>query len=336
VLLAVLRQPDLSADDLASLLRVAGGISSDPSRRDVLQEAARRYSLSPAAVRRAFFAAAAGFTACPERRDVLMAVLSRSGDPEVVAAAILSARAMPSDPERRDVLLKAAERAGSPELLLQVVNAAREVVSSPARRDLLVKVLSRPALPTGVLRAVFGAAAEIAASPEKKDVLVYAAEHQRLDASAREAYMSAASTIVSSPERADAIAAVLGGREAAAAAPRTAAGTTTTNTHIHNDDDDGLWNSDIELTSDAGRVVRIRARQVERGSDPDDIRTIRRGGAVMVEETLRGETRRVDMAPAAGGGISRTYHVNGQPRPYDAEAERWVASILREFTRAAR
>jgi beta-lactamase regulating signal transducer with metallopeptidase domain len=332
VLLAVLRQPDLSAADLASLLRVAGGIASDPSRRDVLEEAARRHSLSSAEVRRAFFTAAAGFVSTPERRDVLMTVLSRSGDPEVVAAAILSARAMPSDPERRDVLLKAAERAGSPELLLQVVNAAREVVSSPARRDLLVKVLSRPALPTGVLRAVFGAAAEIAASPEKKDVLVYAAEHQRLDAAAREAYLSAAGTIASSPERADAVAAVLGGREAGAAAPRP----TTTTTHIHTDDDDGLWNSDIELTSDAGRVVRIRARQVERGADAAEIRTIHRGGSVMVEETVRGETRRLDMVPAAGSSITRSYRVNGQPRPFDAAAERWVASILREFTQAAK
>jgi len=256
------------------------------------------------------------------------------------AAANISAqiRAMPSAAERRDVLLKAAERAGSPELLVQVVNAAREVASSPVRRDLLVKVLSRPALPTSVLRAVFGATAEMAASSEKRDVLIYAAEHQRLDAAAREAYMTAANTIVPSPERADVVAAVLGGRGAGAAqasAPRAQPmqpAATTTTTHIHtDDDDDGLWNSDIELTGDHGRVVRIRSRQVERGVQADDIRAIRRGGSLMAEEVRDGVTRRVDMIPTSGG-ISRTYRVNGQARPFEGEGQRWVSALLREFT----
>jgi beta-lactamase regulating signal transducer with metallopeptidase domain len=336
VLVAVLRRPDVSRADLAALFRVAGGIASDPSRRDVLKEAAERYSLAPEPVRRAFFAAVAGFVSSPERRDVLLAALARSSDPDVVSAAILSARAMPSDAERRDVLMKAAERAGSPELLIQVVGAARELVSSPVRRDLLLKVLSRPGLPASVLRMVFTATAEIVASPEKRDVLTYAAEHQRLDAAAREAYLAAANTIVSSPERADALAAILGGRGTTASTPATRPqpAATTTTTHIHNDDeDDGLWNSDIELTSDNGRTVRLRARRVVRGAEADDIRSIRSGGSLMVEEVRNGETRHVEMVPVSSGGISRIYKVNGQVRPFEGEGARWVGSILREFTR---
>jgi len=333
VLLAVLRQPDLSAADLTALLRVAGGIAADPERRDVLREAVRRYPLAQPAVWRAFFGAVAAFAACPERRDVLLAVLGRNADPEVVAAVILSARAMATEAERRDVLLKVVEKTGSPELLGQVVNAARELVSSAARRDVLVKVLGRPGLPSGVLRAVFGAAAEITASAEKRDVLKYGAENQRLDSGAREAYLSAANTITASAERAEAISALLGERSSAAAPkPAAPSGTRATYDLVGND---GTWNSDLIITQDGGRVVRLRAVNVVRGA-ADDIRSIRRGGSLMVEETRGGRTRRVDMVPGAGATIVRTFKVDGRPRPFDAEAERWFSSIVREFTDTSR
>lgn len=335
VLIAVLRRPDVGARDLADLLRVAGGIASNAYRRDVLTEAARRYSLSPAAVRAAFFSATAGFTGCPERRDVLMAVLARTTDAQVVDAVVEATRGMTTDPERRDVLLKAVDRASSPELLNRIVDASRGLSTSPVRRDVLLKVLARPGLPSAVQREVFSATSGIATSPERRDVLVYAAAHQRLDAAAREAYLNAANGIASSPERTEALTALLGARGAATAPPATSAraSSVTTTTHIHNDEDNGVWNSEIQLTDDGGRAVRVVARQVVRGGAADDIRSIRRGGSLMVEETLRGQTRRVDMAPAAGGGISRGYKVNGQARPFDADAERWFGGILREFTR---
>ncbi|MFL5538312.1 MAG: M56 family metallopeptidase [Longimicrobiaceae bacterium] len=334
VLLAVLRQPDLSATDLAALLRVAGGISADPERRDVLREAARRYPLAQPAVRRAFFGAVAAFAACPERRDVLLAVLARNADAEVVSSVVLSARAMATEAERRDVLLKVVEKTGSPELLAQVVAAARELTSSAGRRDVLVKVLGRPGLPSSVLRAAFGAAAEITASAEKRDVLRYGAENQRLDAAAREAYLSAANTITASAERAEAISALLGERSAVAAPkPAAPSGTRATYDLVA---DDGTWNSDLYITQDGGRVIRLRTVNVVRGAAADDIRSIRRGGSLMVEETRGGRTRRVDMVPGTGGAIVRTFKVDGQPRPFDAEAGRWLSSILREFTATTR
>jgi hypothetical protein len=214
VLLAVLRRGDVQPADLTALYRVAGTIASDPSRRDVLKEGAERYPLSNAVARRAFFAATAAFVSAPERRDVLLAVLERSGDADAVSGTILSARAMASEAERRDVYLKVADRAAMADLQIELVNAARELTSSPVRRDVLVKLLSRPGLSTAVLRSVLGAVAEMVASPEKRDVLVYAAGHQRIDAAARDAYLTAAGTIVSSPERTEAIQALLGGRAA--------------------------------------------------------------------------------------------------------------------------
>ena len=335
VLMAVLRRGDVRAADLTELLRVTGAMTSQPSRRDVLVLAAERYSLAQPTVRREFFAAVSGFTSCPERRDVLLVTLAHTTDAGVVAGVIQSTREMPSDPERRDVLLQVAERPISSELLTQVIGAARELTSSPVRRDVLIRVLSRPGLPNPVLREAMDAAATIVASPEKRDVLVYAASHQRMEGPAREAYLAAAATITSGPERTDALTAVLAGRGAAAAPASPAGSSVTTTTHIHNDEDDGVWNSDIELTDDAGRRVHIAARQMVRGAEPDDLRSIRRGGSLVVEETRNGRYRRADLVPASGGGISRNYRVDGQARPFDAEAERWMSSILREFTRAA-
>ena len=339
VLMAVLRRPDVSARDLAELLRVASGIASNPWRRDVLTEAARRYSLAPPAVRGAFFAASAGIGTSAERRDVLIAALARATDPAVLTAVIECSRGIATEAERRDVLMMVLERTASPTLTIQVIETSQGLVTSPPRRDVLLKVLARPGLSSPVLRAVFSATSGIATSPERRDVLLYAAAHQRLDAAAREAYLSAANGIASSAERSDAVTALLGARGTAAAqpvAPAASAGSVTSTTSIHNHEDDGVWNSDIELTSDDGRRVHVRARQVVRGAEPDDIESIRRGGSLLVEETRNGRTRRADLAPAAGGRTSRSYRVDGQARPFDAEAARWMNAILREFTRAAK
>ncbi|HKP74674.1 MAG TPA: hypothetical protein VJT67_03990, partial [Longimicrobiaceae bacterium] len=320
VLLAVLRRGDVRPADLTQLYQVAGAIASDPSRRDVLKEAAERYPLTNTAVRRAFFGATAAFAACPERRDVLLAVLQRSGDPDVVSAVILSARAMPADAERRDVYLRVADRATTPDVQTQLINASREMVSSPVRRDVLVKLLSRPGLSTPVLRAAFGAAAEIVASPEKRDVLTYGAAHQRIEGDAREMYLTAANSIVSSPERAEAIQALLGvGAAAPASAPR--AGTS------------GTWDTQVQVTDDDGRVVNIHANGVLRGPVPEDIRAIRPGGALVVEEIRNGQTRRVEVTPSASGALTTVFKVNGRTRPFDHDAEAWLDGILKTYAR---
>lgn len=334
VLLAVLRRPDLSPTDLAALLRVAGTITADPEKRDVLKEAATRWPLTPTAVRRAFFTASSAFTSSPERRDVLLEVLARSGDADVVSSTILCARAIVAEPERRDVLVRAAERA-TPAGLREVVLATRELVSSPIRRDLLIKVLGRRDIPAAVLRDAILAVAEIPSSPEKRDVLVYAATHQRLDAAAREAYLTAANSITASPERVQAIGALVGGRDTAfrlstASTPADSGAVRYSYDLVSNH---GEWNSELHITDDHGRVVQIRAKQVVRGDEPDDIRSIKRGGSLMVEETRAGRVRRAELAPAANGALSRSYRVDGQARAFDDEAQRWMSSILREYTR---
>jgi hypothetical protein len=345
VLLAVLRRGDVEADDLAELLRVTASIATMPEKRDVLKEAASRYPLSNPAVRREFFAAVSGFTTCPERRDVLYAVLAHSPDVETVHAVIGSTREMTSEPERRDVLAEVLDqpRMGA-ETVRRFVESVREMTDNPIRRDLLIKLMSRTTLGTPELRQVLTAAQEIPSSAEQRDVLVYAAGHQRMDAAAREAYVNAAGVIAGSAERADALSALLGGKaadarpaspsrpstSAASAAP--AARTTRTSTAIHGSytEDRGLWNSDLVINGNDGRVVRIRSRSVVRDAN-GQIRRMERGGYLSVEETAAGRTRRVEMSPD-GDGFAATYKVNGRTATFEGEGERWMYSILREFT----
>jgi hypothetical protein len=303
VLIAVLRRPDVGPVDLAASLRAAAGMSGCPEKRDVLKVAAERHSLGPAAVRAAFFSALSTFTSDPERRDVLMAVLGRADLP--------------------------------PALMLEVVRANNEIPGSAVRRDVLMALLAHGALPPEVLTAVFRSAAAIPSPAAQRDVLVRAAGTQRVDGAARDAYFAAAQGIPGESEKADVLSAMLAGapgRAARAPSQSARAGGSTT-THIHQDEDNGLWDADVVLTGDHGRVIRVHAQRVVHGGAGDEIRAIRPGGLLTAEEVAAGRTRRVEMRPCAScaDGIERTYTVDGRAQPYDAAAQRWLAGVLHEF-----
>ncbi|HSU15788.1 M56 family metallopeptidase [Longimicrobium sp.] len=331
VLLAVLRRPDVGTGDLALLLRSASTIGSSGDRGSVLKEFTRRYPLQPASVRTAFFGAARTMSS-GDQREVLLAVLARAGEqPEAVSGVISSTAAMASGGDRRDVLLAVLSR---PSLgaaqLVEVVGATGAIPSSGDRRDILLHVVSRPGLPREALTAALNASASIPSSGDRRDVLLAAASRQRVEGSARDAYLAAARPIADSGDRAMALSALLG--PAAAAQPAaSAAGSQTTTTTIHDHDSDGVWNSDISLTSDDGRHVTITSRDVVRGSDAADIREIRRGGRLVVEETRNGITRRAEMVPTASGPRG-TYTVAGRAVAFEPEGRAWMARILREFT----
>jgi len=233
------------------------------------------------------------------------------------------------DPKNADVIYASAYQRRR--AVGQMVGSVREMTGLAERRDLLVKALGRP-LATAELRQVFAATAELGSPAEQRDVLVYAAGHQRLDAAARQAFVGTASVLSEAGDRATALAALLDGSPAAAS-PRAPSATHRSATEIRRGsaEEPGLWSSEMEIDQQGGaRVVRIHASRVMRASD-GEIRSIRPGGSLLVEEVTRGSTRRVEMAPE-GDGIYRTYRVNGAARPYDGEAARWVAALLREFT----
>lgn len=337
VLLAVLRRPDVGQADQVLLLRAAGSIASSGDRAAVLKEFADRQLLRAPAVRAAWFSAASGLSSSGDRREVLQEVLSRPGQPaEVVSPVLASARGLDSSGDVREVLAAVlALPSLQPAQLVDVVAATGLMPSSGDRREALLGVLRRPALPADALAAVLRSVAAMPSPGDQRDVLVFAADHQRIDGAARAAYLATAGGISSGSDRATALAAILGpGAARAAAQPaQSVAGQRTETTHIHNDEDDGVWNSDIVLTtSDGSRSVRIHATNVLRGQAASDIRGIRPGGRLRLEETRNGRTRIVEMVPS-GGALRATYTVDGQARAFDDEGRRWMNGLLEEFTR---
>jgi hypothetical protein len=87
------------------------------------------------------------------------------------------------------------------------------------------------------------------------------------------------------------------------------------------------WNDD-------GWKKRLEIRgRAEFTDDYTDIKGISDGGFVRVEEVRNGTARRLDITPQAGGRLQRTFYLNEQARPLDADARAWVSTILLEAVR---
>ena len=80
-----------------------------------------------------------------------------------------------------------------------------------------------------------------------------------------------------------------------------------------------------------GLEVKIRGH-VEFADDYSDITQISDGGSIVVIDERSGMTRKFE-AKATGGGIQRTYSVNGATRQFDREASTWLAKVLDDTVR---
>ncbi len=87
-----------------------------------------------------------------------------------------------------------------------------------------------------------------------------------------------------------------------------------------------VWNRD-----ENGNSLELTVRgEVEFNDDYTEVRSIARGGSLEIRETRGGVRRRLEVESGPGGGLSVSYFVNGQSRPYDADAKAWFARVLDE------
>lgn len=86
----------------------------------------------------------------------------------------------------------------------------------------------------------------------------------------------------------------------------------------------------VKWEDNLGRGI-IKAKNAELTGDLTDVKFIREGGYLSIEETRGGMTRRFQAEPGKGGQINRGYTVNGEAREFDAEAKKWLGRILNEF-----
>lgn len=86
--------------------------------------------------------------------------------------------------------------------------------------------------------------------------------------------------------------------------------------------------SEIEITGPEGRFQLDASGVVVWARNHDDVHSVGPGGFVTVREIRGDSTYQVDFRRGPGGGLQRTWTVNGEKRPYDHEARTWQARAL--------
>ena len=87
-----------------------------------------------------------------------------------------------------------------------------------------------------------------------------------------------------------------------------------------------VWNRD-----ENGNSLELTVRgEVEFNDDYTEVKRISNGGSLEIRETRGGARRRLEIEPGPGGGLNVSYFLDGQSRPYDAEAKAWFARVLDE------
>lgn len=277
-----------------------------------------------------------------DRRLVLDRLLGKADlSHDNVVAIIGATRTMPSDTDKRTVLERAIRHPNfrANPLTHVFYEAMRTFTSSTDQRAVLTSLLSARRLDSACLELIFQHLQRLGSDTDERAVLTHAVETQRIQGHAREAYLAAARTMDSDTDRRVALSALMdlddsrtsppaSSEERVPPAPTGSARNSTTRT---SESSESVWDSDISLDR-AGREIEIHAKQVVFGRGRWDVRRIRPGGSLLVEETRDGVVRRVRAVPGEGGRPVYTYTVDGRARAFDSGARGWFEALIREFT----
>lgn len=274
-----------------------------------------------------------------DRRVVLDRLLGkRDLSHDNVVAIIAATRTMTSDTDKRVVLDRAVRHRalGANPLPHVFYEAMRTFSSSTDQRVVLSALLGARRLDSACLELLFQHLPRLGNSSDQRVVMTDAARTQRIEGHAREAFLAAARAMESDTDRRIALSALMGDAEGEAPAEAArdeapATGTTRTSITRSSESTESVWDSDIGLEL-SGRAIEIHAKQVVFGRGRWDIRRIRPGGNLMVQETRGGVVRRLRAVPGEGGRPVYTYTVDGRARTFDPGARSWFEAVVREFT----
>ena len=95
------------------------------------------------------------------------------------------------------------------------------------------------------------------------------------------------------------------------------------------------WDQYRSTHEDGSRRLELSIRgKVWFTDDDSDIQRLEPGGRVMIEERQRfGSERMLIITASDDNSLQRIYLVDGQPRPYDAAAQAWLAGMLPNIIR---
>ena len=80
--------------------------------------------------------------------------------------------------------------------------------------------------------------------------------------------------------------------------------------------------------------LKLRGK-AEFNDDYTDVVSISPGGSLRIKDERGGKTRRIEITPSGDGSLNRSYSVDGQARPYDREAQEYLARFLNEAVQQA-
>lgn len=292
-----------------------------------------------------------------ERRLVLDRLLEKADlSHDNVVAIIDATRTMQSDTDKRIVVERAVRHPNfrTNPLTHVFYEAMRTFTSSTDQRVVLTSLLSARRLDSACLELIFQHLQRLGSDTDERVVLTHAVRTQRIEGHAREAYLAAARSMDSDTDRRVALSALMGLDEARTSvgaelgevddAPTSLSarvGTTTVpaaetgsarNSTTHTSESaESKWDADISFEV-GGREIEIHAKDVIFGRGRWDIRRIRPGGSLLVQETRSGVVRRLRAVPGEGGGPVYTYTVDGRARTFDPGARSWFEAVIREFT----
>jgi beta-lactamase regulating signal transducer with metallopeptidase domain len=107
-------------------------------------------------------------------------------------------------------------------------------------------------------------------------------------------------------------------------------GVKSSSSSVSEDNDERKWRVKIEGTD---CMVDMRAEgKIEFNDDFTDIASISGGGFFTLDVTDRGVRRQLDIR-SRNGSLEHSWKVNGEERPYDAEARAWFGTFLIELDR---
>jgi beta-lactamase regulating signal transducer with metallopeptidase domain len=289
-----------------------------------------------------------------DRRLVLGRLLEKSDLSHDNVVGIMGAtRTMQSDTDKRIVLERAVRHRSlrANPLTHVFYEALRTFTSSTDQRVVLTSLLEARRLDSVCLELIFQHLQRLGSDTDVRVILQKAAETQRIQGAARAAYLAAARAMDSDTDRTVALSALMDLDEARTATgaalgeldkardgvggatpaetPRSSARNSTTR---ESETSEAVWDSDITLELGGGREVLIHAKGIVFGRGRWDIRRIRSGGDLLVQETRNGVTRRLRAVPGRDGRPVYTFTVDGQPRTFDSGSRSWFEALIREFT----
>jgi hypothetical protein len=126
------------------------------------------------------------------------------------------------------------------------------------------------------------------------------------------------------------------GAGASPSGARQAGGQSRREVHVSDDSDSKKPGSGREVraswTSGADRI-EVRAKNVELTDDETGIKSVAADGHFAAEERRGGVERSLKVSRGPGGRLQYSYFVEGEPRRFDAEAQRWLGEVLSGFVR---